>query len=209
MKRFAFLILAVGVVYTFTSCESCVKSASKKITKIGMSAVEGVTEAVDEKGEELAEKTTDAAGKVAVGLGRSLEKQLDEHAAKVASVAGKTSVQLVDGFVDGFNDEVKTHYDEIPYTTDFVSGVSLDYFGKYKSIAIVDAYFIIPENGTYLAKFECYDQQDKIILTKEISIDRTTSAENRKYALVSYALNNEEDRGFSNLKNVKITVTKK
>lgn len=208
-KQFIFLLIATTAIWGFTSCESCVKKATKRVTKVGISAVEGVAEAIDESGEKLAEKATDAAGKVAVGMGKSLEKQFDEHAAKVASVAGKTTVQVVDGFNDGFNDEVKTHYTEIPYTTDFTSSVSLDYFAKYKSAAIIDAYFIIPENGQFIAKFECYDNNDKLFLTKNIDIDRTTSVENRKYTLVSFALNESEEAGFNNIKNVKITVSKK
>lgn len=207
-KQILYSVLAIIISFGLSSCEGCVKSATKKVTKVGISAVEGVAEAIDEKGEKLAEKTTDAAGKVAVGMGRSLERQLDEHAAKVASVAGKTTVQVVDGFVDGFNDEVKVHYDEIPHTSRFVSGVSLDYFAKYKSAAIVDAYFVIPENGKYKSKFECFDKQDNLFLTKEIDIDRTTSEENRKYTLISFALNPDEEAGFANIKEVRITVTK-
>ena len=207
-KQLIGICLALSVIWGFSSCEGCVKSTTKKITKLGMSAVEGVSEAVDEKGEELAEKTADAAGKLAVGVGRSLDRQLDEHAEKVFSVAGRTTVQVVDGFVGGFNEEVKEHYTEIPYTEDFVSGVSMDYFAKYKSLAVVDAYFIISEKGKYQSKFECYDDQDKLFLTKVIDIDRTTDVENRKYTLVSFALNGEEDTNFSRVKNVKITVTK-
>lgn len=208
-KHLIVLCLATTVLWGFSSCEGCVKSTTKKVTKLGMSAIEGVAEAVDEKGEELAKKTTDAAGKAAVGVGKSLDRQLNEHAAKVASVAGRSTVQVVDGFVGGFNDEVEEFYDELPYTEDFASGVSLDFFAKYKSSAVVDAYFIIPENGKYQSKFECYNNQDKLFLTKEIDIDRTTTAENRKYTLVSFALNGEEEAGFKDLKNIKITVVKK
>lgn len=196
--------LAGAVLFSFSSCEGCVKKTTKKITKVGMSAIEGVTEAVDEKGAELAEKTTDAAGKLAEGVGRSIEKQLDEHATKVASVAGKTTVQVVDGLLEGVTEEGKALYKEIPYTETFPSGVSLNYFARYRSV--VDAYFIVPSGNDYFAKFECYNQGDDLFLTKEIDLNQTDSG---KYTLVSFALNSAEEADFENIKNVKITVTKK
>lgn len=195
-------ILALGL----SSCSGCVKKISKKTTELGIEAVEGVVEAVDEHGERIGQKTTDAAGKVAVGVGRSLEKQLDEHASHVASVAGKTTVQTIDGFVGGFNEEVDTHYDKLPYTEDFVSGVALDYFAKYKNSPVVDSYFIMPEGGSYKVKYDCYDNSDKLFMSKTIDV---ISVGQRKYTLVSFALNGSEEASFANLKNVKITVNKK
>lgn len=199
---------ALTLLFALNSCEGCVKSVTKKAAKVGISAVEGVVEAVDESGEKLAEKTTDAAGKVAEGMGRSLERQLDEHASKVASVAGKSTVQVVDGFLGGATTEISGFYDDIPHTENFPSGIALDFFAKYKTSPVVDAYFIIPENGKYLAKFECVDNQDKIFLTKEIKINKTSAEGNKKYTLTSFALNNEELQAFNDVKNVKITVTK-
>ena len=209
MKKHLFYIaLAIVALLTFNSCEGCVRKTTKKATKIGISAVEGITEAIDEKGESLAEKATDAAGKVAVGVGRSLDKQLDEHASTVASVAGRSTVQMLDSFVGGLSEEMKDHYIEIPHTMDFVSGVSLDYFAKYKSSPVIYAYFIMPEAGKYLIKFDCYDQQNKSFLTKDITVERTLEEKNKKYTLVNFALNQEEATAFENVKNVKIIVTK-
>lgn len=205
------LILSLGfslaIITLFSSCSGCVKSTTKKITELGIEAAEGVTEAVDEHGARIGEKVTDAAGKVAEGVGRSLERQLNEHAEKVASVTGRTLVQTVDGFAQGFNAEVDTHYDVLPHNDNFSSGVSLDYFAKYKTHPIVDAYFIIMEEGTYKCKFECIGNDGNIFLTKEAEINKT--AGERKYSLVSFALNPQEETAFTNLKEVKITVSKK
>ncbi len=184
------------------------KKVSKSVTELGLDAVEGVAEAVDEHGAKVAEKATDAAGTLAEGVGRSLDRQLNEHAATVASAAGRTFVQSVDGFTQGFNEEVEKHYDVIPHTEAFCSGVSLDYFAKYKTIAVVDAYFIIFEKGVYKCKFECYDSNNKLFLTKDIEADKTKEIE-RKYTLVSFALNAQEAADFKDIKEVKITVTKK
>ena len=208
MKRTLILSTVVCSILFFNCCSGCVKDASKKATELGLDVVEGVAEAVDEHGARVGEKATDAAGSVAEGVGRSLDRQLNEHAEKVASVAGRTLVQTVDGFVDGFNEEVKKHYDEIAFTENFCSGVSLDYFAKYKTTPVVDAYFIILEKGMYKSKFECYDTNGKLFLTKNIDIDKTEEVK-RKYSLVSFALNAQEEADFKNIKEVKITVTKK
>ena len=95
-KHFIYLILVILVV-GFTSCESCVRSSSKKATKIGMSVIEGIADAFEEKGEKLAEKTTDIAGKIALGVGKSLDRQLNEHATDILNVTGRTAVQAMDG----------------------------------------------------------------------------------------------------------------
>jgi len=212
MKTCYNLLLALIITLSVTfliSCESCVKRTSKKITNVGLSAVEGVIEAVGEKGEQLAEKVTDVAGKAAVGIGKSLEKQLNEHATAVASVAGRTMVQTLDGLAEGLDTELANHYDAIPYTEDLASGVALTYFVKYKQSPVVDAYFIITDDGEYSATFECYDREDKVFLTKNIHIDSLTNDKSKEYTLVSFALNDEEVVNFKNVKNVKITVVKK
>lgn len=207
-KHFIYLILVILVV-GFTSCESCVRSSSKKATKIGMSVIEGIADAFEEKGEKLAEKTTDIAGKIALGVGKSLDRQLNEHATDILNVTGRTAVQAIDGLSEGLNEELKTHYTEIPYTTDFVSGVSLNYIGQFKNHPVIDAYFIIPEKGTYLSKFECYDNENQLFLTKVIDIDNTLEIGGKTNTLVSFGLNEVEEAGFKNIKTIKITVTKK
>lgn len=204
-KSFIFsLIICLSAITLFNSCSGCVKKATKKAAETGLSAIEGVSEAVDEHGSRVGEKATDALGKVAEGVGRSLDRQLDEHAEKVASVLGRTLVQTVEGLDKGASAQ---YYDEITYTHDFCSGVSLDYFAKIKSKAVIDAYFIVIEKGTYKCKFEFSNNDGKVFLTKEADIEKPVDA--RKYSLVSFALNPEEETQFANLSNVKISVTKK
>ena len=203
-QRLAACTVLIASCLLFASCESCVKQASKKATELGMSAIEGITEAIDEHGEKLAEKVTDAAGTIALGVGKSLDRQLNEHAATVASVAGRTVVQTVDGFADGFNTEVESYYNELPYQADFASGVSLDFLGRYKNNPIVDAYFLIMEEGVYKCTFEFHSTDGTVFLTKEAQIDKP--AGERKYSLVSFALNPAEETAMAGIKEVKITV---
>lgn len=207
-KTFITLALLTSVIIGFNSCSGCVKETTKKATEAGLSAIEGVSEAVDEHGARVAEKTTDAAGSVAEGVGKSLDRQLNEHAEKIFSVAGRTLVQGVDGFTNGFTEEVKKHYNQIPHTDNFCSGVSIDFFARSKTNPIVDAYFIISNSGKYKAKFECYDNNNKLFLTKEMDIVVNINDNSHKYYLASFALSSEEEAFFNNIKDVKITVNK-
>ncbi|MBK5722986.1 hypothetical protein JGH11_19130, partial [Dysgonomonas sp. Marseille-P4677] len=200
---------SIGVCFAaitlFSSCSGCVKKASKKLTETGLDAVEGISEAVDEHGARVGEKATDAAGKLAEGVGRSLDRQMDEHAEKVASVLGRTLVQTVEGLDKGATAQ---YYDPISYTPNLCTGVSLDYFGKIKSKAVIDAYFIVIHKGTYTCKFQFIGADGKVYLTKDAEIVIPEDA--RKYSLVSFALNPEEEKAFANNNgDVKIVVTKK
>jgi len=180
-----------------------VRKTTKKLTEIGISAVEGISDAVNERGEQASEKATDALGTIAKGAGRSLERQLDEHAEHVASVVGRTFVQSIEGFDKGLTTE---YYDEIPFSENLVNGVALDYFGKIKSKALIDAYFIIMETGKYSCSFEFTDSNNNTLMTKTAEIDKSSTE--RKYSVVSFALNSPEEDLLEKTKITKITVKK-
>jgi len=205
MKKTIILSFITGfaAIALFNSCSGCVKEASKKVTETGIEALEGVAEAVDEHGARIGEKTTDAAGKLAEGVGRSLDRQMNEHAEKVASVMGRTLVQTVEGLDKGV---VGQYYDPISYNANICTGVSLDYLGKIKSKAVIDAYFIILEEGTYKCKIELEGDKGSF-LTKDTEIDKPKAE--RKFTLVSFALNPDEEKQFANAVSAKVTVTKK
>ena len=197
------LIILSAIITTLSSCSGCVKQATKKVTETGINAIEGVAEAVDEHGARVGEKATDAAGKLADGIGKSLDRQKNEHAEKVASVMGRTLVQTVEGLDKGATGQ---YYDPISYNANICTGVSLDYLGKIKSKAVVDAYFIILEKGIYNCKIELEGSKG-IFITKETEIDKPVTE--RRYSLVSFALNIEEEKEFSNAVSAKVTIVKK
>lgn len=197
------LIILSAIIITLSSCSGCVKQATKKVTETGINAIEGVAEAVDEHGARVGEKATDAAGKLADGIGKSLDRQMNEHAEKVASVMGRTLVQTVEGLDKGATGQ---YYDPISYNANICTGVSLDYLGKIKSKAVVDAYFIILEKGIYNCKIELEGSKG-IFITKETEIDKSVTE--RRYSLVSFALNIEEEKEFSNTVSAKVTIVKK
>ena len=199
--------LLTAVVLVFSSCSGCIKKATKSATEAGLSAVEGVAEAVNENGERIGKLTTDAAGSIALGVGKSLNEQLDAHASKVSSVAGRTLVQSVDGFLDGVSEEVKTHYNVISHTEELCADVKLDYIAKYKNGSVVDAYFIFEKAGTYKCKFDCYDTKGNIFMTKEIEVEKPASDSN-KYTMVSFGMDIPEAEKFNEIKEIKEVVTK-
>ncbi|MDR0941636.1 MAG: hypothetical protein LBM68_05370 [Bacteroidales bacterium] len=196
MKQLVIITCGIALSLFFTSCESCAKKVAKKATNIGISMAEGVNEAINERGEALGEKTTDALGEVAKGAGKSIDRQLNEHAEYVASVAGRTIVQAVEGIDKG---SVNEYYTRINTTTDLCTGVSLDYFGKITSKPVLDAYFIImnKENFTaFTVEFDFLDSSNKSLIKKSAEITKVDHS--KKYTLVSFALNDDELAKFSN-----------
>lgn len=185
-------------------CEGCVQKVAKKTTDLGLSAIEGVSEAIAEHGEETGEKITDALGALAKGAGRSIERQLDEHAEHVASVAGRTFVQAMDGLESGTFTE---YYDMLPHEDNFGSGIVLQYYGKIKEKDVIDAYFIIIEGRDYECKFDFVDNSGKTVLTRNASIKRINTE--KKISVVSLALNNEELALFNQSVKTKIKVAPK
>lgn len=195
-------MLALAPALLFASCESCVRHAAKKVTEMGLSAVEGASEAINEHGEEVGRKAADALGQIAEGAGASIERQLNEHAEYVASVAGCTFVQSVEGLDAGLTAE---YYDSIGHTEELAEGVSLDLFGKIKSADVIDAYFIVTEPGSYHAEFIFAATGEPMIMIKKADIE---SAGGGERSVVSFALNAGELAKFRASETVTVKVSK-
>ena len=198
------VLIGIAVTFLFSSCESCVQQTAKKVTDLSISAIEGVSESVAEHGESASEKMTDALGSILKGAGKSIDKQLNEHAEHVASVTGRTFVQALDGLESGLLHE---YYDPIPHEDDFISGIALQQFGKIKDAPVLDAYFIILEQGDYTCQFEFLDASGKVLLKRDAAIDKENTE--KKISVVSVALNEEEEALFGQSKKTRIKVTKK
>ena len=204
MKKIFIFIQVVIVVIVFSACDGCVKNVAKKATNAGLSALEGVAEAVGERGDTIGQKLMDATGTVVQGASRSLDRQLNEHAEKVAATTGRTLVQTLEGLETGISEE---NYDEMVSKEDLCSDVALDFFGKIKSQSVTDAWFIISKTGTYSANFEfCSDNCKTVVLTK--TVDISSNIDEKKYKRVSFAYNQEELTLLETVKCTKITVTR-
>lgn len=210
MKKLVFRLgVLLGFAIALPSCSGCVKDISKKATELSIEALEGVAEAVDEHGERIGEKTTNAAGKLIVGVGRSLNSQLEAHAEDVGAAVGKTTIKTLDGLVDGLDKEMKTYYDELPFNEVSTSGITLTYLGKHKKYPVIDSYFTILEDGKYSAKYDFYDSKERLILTKNVEINSALlDGKTRKHTLVSFALDTNEELNSKDTKEIKVTITK-
>lgn len=205
MKLQLFVIAAMLVaILSFSSCESCVQKTAKKVTDLSMSALEGVSESVAEHGEATSEKLTDALGSILKGAGKSIDRQLNEHAAHVASVTGRTFVQALDGLEGGLLTE---YYDAVPHEDDFSSGIVLQQFGKIKDTPVLDAYFVVLEQGDYACTFDFVDTKGKVLLSRNAAIDKVNTE--KKISVVSIALNAEEEALFNQSAKTRIKVAKK
>lgn len=204
MKRVLIWALASTMVWMLSSCESCVRKAARKVTEVTITAAEGVAEALEEGGEKLAEKTTDAAGRIVLGVGKSLERQLNEHAEKVA-VEGKSSVQIINDFA-GLNEEAKALYEEIPFTDEDASILSTYYIAKYKALPVVDAYFKVENSAFNAVTLVFFNEQGKPFLTRKTSLDKANVKKTGDYLLVSFALSEKQETDFKSVKKVEVFV---
>ena len=205
MKRnyLCLLVIIIGCISLY-SCESCAKKTSKKITEIGISAIEGVAEAIQERGDTLGQLLTNASGEVLEGVGRSLNRQLEEHAEDVASVVGRTMVQTLDGLGEGIQ---KEYYHEFISKEDLCDGVSISFFGRIDGKNVADGYFTIMKKGSYSFDFEfCSDNCNTVLLTKKVLFDKA-SAE-KEEVVVSFAYTTEEAAIIEGAKCVKVIVKK-
>ena len=205
MKRInAYLvIIATGLIVLF-SCEGCVKDASKRITNAGLDALEGVAEALQERGDSIGKKVFDASGKVLEGAGQSLGEQLDEHADDIGALAGRTIVQSIDGLEQGLSEG---YYDEFISEKTLCDGVEMTLFGKIKNRNVVDAYFNFFEEGKYSIIFDFYSDDCKtVVLTKNANFTKTADYKERKR--ISFSFSTDEENLIDNAKCVRVTVKK-
>lgn len=207
MQRILITVFTIICILAFTSCEGCTKNVTKKATEITLSAVEGVAEAVDNHGDKVGEKLTDATGKLAQGVGRSLDRQLNEHATKVASLSGRTLVQALDGVISGAEMESrKTYYKEVPYKDNICDGVVIDYIGIMKTSPILDIYLKITSTGTYNCQLKVYDKKNNPLLTKNAE---TKNDIKNNSVMISFALDDSELNILNNSENrSEISITK-
>lgn len=211
-QRFLPLLLCTSLFALFAlscskeSIKEKAKSATKAAAEVGMSAVEGLAEAVDENGEKIGKLTADATGKLALGAGKSINEQLDAHSADVAKVAGRTMVQVVDGTIEGMGAELEKMYTIVPHSSNKQEGIAISYMGKYKNGATVDTYFEIESDKSFDTKFECVDQTGKVFLTKNMIVSKGAE-EGKKNTIASFAMTPDELKSFDQLKEIKVTLS--
>lgn len=207
MKKLSNFIVLLAMVVCLPSCEGCVKKASKKATELGLSVVEGVSEALDEHGARVSEKATDAMGQIVSGAGRSIDRLLNEHAETVTGVAGRTLVQSFEGFSDGIATEF---YDKIEnvsiVASDSETVAAVEFIGKITSRPVVDAYLIIDGAGTFTLDFVFENSGGGALMTKSVE---ATVDPSKKHTVVSFALSSEEEVGWDKTVNVNIKLTLK
>ena len=205
MKRiYIHLISVITGCIVLSSCEGCVKNTSKKVTNAGLDVLEGVAEAIHERGDSIGKKVFDAGGEVLEGAGRSVNEQLNKHAEDVAEAMGRTLVQSLEGLEQGIS---KEFYEEFISKEFFCDDVIMTFFGRMKDKKIVDAYFTFLKGGKYSISFEfCNDNCNTTILTKTAEFIKTSDRE--ESTIVSFAYTTEEEAIINQTKCVKVTIKK-
>ncbi|NDV66600.1 hypothetical protein [Bacteroides sp. 224] len=186
------LIGAIVAPMIFTSCEGCVQKTAKKVTDIGFSVADGISESLNEHGEKTSKQMTDGLGSILKGAGKSVDEHLNAHAAHVASIGSRTFVQMLDGTIEGFGEGFADHYDVVEFEGEYPRGVALKNFGRIKGKPVLDAYFYVLEKGAYDCTFNFVDADGKVLLTRESSMEKNDETKNN--VVVSLALDTNEEK---------------
>lgn len=198
IRAIALFAVCVG----FASCEGCVRKTAEKVTEMGLSAVDGVADAISNRGEETAKRLTDALGRVVVGTLKSVEEQLAEH---VASVEASPDRIMVAETTESLDPEViNEYYDPLAHVDVLDSGVTVSFIGKLTGEPVVDAVISLSGEGTFDCGFEYLDAGKNVLFTSDATLVTATGG----YQLVSYALSDAEQEQFGGVSSVKITVKK-
>jgi hypothetical protein len=179
---------------------------SKKATEVAFSAVEGVSEAIDEHGERVSEKTVDAFGSVAVGVAKSIDKLLDEHATDVAAAAGRTLVQSFEGFENGIATEYYDKIENVSIVAPDDMAASVEFMGRISDEPVIDAYLIVNSVGNFGIDFTFAGADGAELMKK--SAEAVTDGVD-KYTVVSFALTEDELAKWAETGSVKIEITPK
>lgn len=203
MKRIAYAAVVAVAALCLTSCEGCVKKIAKKATSITLSAAEGVAEALNEGGDAVAEKTTDALGTVVQGAGRSLDRQL-----------GKDGIPVIKGnfftlTVEAMEAVDRDMFDEIGFSYDHTQdGVNIELLGVFKSEPWAYFIFLIPSDDTYdvTISFMGDDNKESMKWVGEARIDASNKS---RYAAMLFELTANDAARARTAGSVEVAIRKK
>ncbi len=204
MKHLLLTVATVVIVFLFTSCESCVRKTSQKITELGITAIEGASDALNEHGEKVGEKAVGAVGNVAKGMGKGLERFIKDYEFGEAYGENDYIVQSS----DEINlESLENDFEEINYSASLPENVSIEYMGEFKENGSITTVFTIEKEGEYTSIIQFVDSKNKILLEKKIAINK--EAEDGKYTGVIFALNPSDTEKYNQSKKTKISMSKK
>lgn len=204
MKYLILSVLTALLSFLFVSCESCVRKTSQKITELGLTAIEGASDALNEHGEKAGEKAVGAVGNVAKGMGKGLERFIKDYEFEEAH--GDNDYVVIS------NDEVNLEdlgndFEEINYSASLPDNVSIEYMGRFKENSSITTIFTIDKAGEYVSTFQFIDSKNKVLLEKKVDINK--EAQDGKYTGVIFALSPSDTDKYNQSKKTKISMTKK
>lgn len=202
MRKITYIFLTLAAALCLTSCEGCVKNVTKKATEIGLGAVEGVSEALAERGGEVSGKTADAIGSMVQRASKSVKEHLSEYA---GYVPGKNDSTGVTNFKYFHKNEISKHYEPIKFTLDNTKCLSIELLGRLKTKPVVDAFMRLPDAGSYDVSFKFMSEQHVILMEKNVNAVKE-SAGSPDYVVASFALDESELSKLDSTAMVAVTV---
>lgn len=205
MKHLIVSVLMTLIPFAFTSCESCVRKTTEKVTQLGLSALDTASDVIAEQGEKTGEKAVGAIGSVTKGVGKGLEKFIEDYAAEKEVDSDHTFIKFTET-VD--MDKIAGNMNEIPYSASFPTNSSLEYLGEFKEddIAAMAAILVIEDEGNYDCSFQLLDNKNNVLLEKSVALCKVANEGN--YANIAIALTPSETEKIKSIKKAKVSLAK-
>lgn len=202
MKHLIQFILILFSISFLSSCESCVRKTSKKITELGITALNSASDVIAEHGETTGEKAAGALGNLTKGVGKGLDRFLKNEALANESESERMFVE----FTDTVNID-ESGMKEINHSATLPENASLEYIGilsEYDALCILMG---IAEEGTYDCTLQFVNNKNNIELEKKLHFSK--GKQDGRYAGIGIVLTDSETEKFNNSKKAKISVTKR
>lgn len=165
------LIITGGFLFLLPVISCSIKDSSKKVTEKTLDVIDGISDALKDRGEKTGEKASDGLGEVGKGIGKSLGKFLSENADSIGKVAGEIVGKGSIGLIEGLNNSL---YSPLEFENGKQNFTNISYLGTstVDKYAVVFTDDILKENNRM--EIVCYDVNNKqtLVLKGSISYNR-------------------------------------
>ena len=168
-KLLLIILIVFGLFISFCSCnrdkenkDSLTKKTAKFLTKKSIEAVEGVSEAIKDDGEQLAKTATEASGEVISGTAQGLSDLADKKGNEIGRNLGNVTAKTLTGYVRSLEDNLSDTELNIPSSSSD-KAVVLSVTKVMFQADSINAYILFKTKGNYELTLRLRDETNKIV----------------------------------------------
>ena len=157
-KKFSIILSSCLLLLSVTSCST--RESSKKVTEEALEVIDGISDALKDRGKETGEKATDGLGEVGKGVGKSLGKLLTENVDTIGKFAGEILGKGSTALIEGLQNSL---YSPVEFENGKQNFIDISYMG----ISTVDKRVVVfsdnPIEENNRIEITCFDNSNKQI----------------------------------------------